>query len=62
MTGYWKNFIVRSFVVCTLHEILLGLSSQGDKMGWACGTFWGEVKKLKQSRYRPGVAQSVPGN
>jgi hypothetical protein len=34
VTGGWRNCIVRSCMVCTLHQILLERSHQGWRDGW----------------------------
>jgi hypothetical protein len=36
------NFIMTSAIICTLHQILLGLSKKEGEMGWACGTHEGD--------------------
>jgi len=41
--GNGENYIMRSFMTCTPHQILFKL----EEMGWACGTYGktGEVRR-----------------
>jgi hypothetical protein len=41
------NCIMRGFINCTLHQILLGRSNQGNEMGGAC-SMHGRVEKFRQ--------------
>ena len=35
-----ENYIIRSFMICTPHQIFLGGQIKEDRMGGACGVWW----------------------
>ena len=39
VTGSGENYIMRSLMICTPHQLLLGDKIEKNEMGWACGTF-----------------------
>jgi hypothetical protein len=48
--------LMRSFITCTLYQMLLGWQVKEDEMGRACSTkFWFENLKVRDSLWRLGI-------
>jgi len=45
VTGDWRKYILRSFMIFAVHHTFRGLVKE-DEIGGACGTYWQEDKSL----------------
>jgi hypothetical protein len=42
-----ENYIMRSLVICTAHQILFGCETKGNDMGQPCITYGGEARCIE---------------
>jgi hypothetical protein len=54
VTGEWRRFLTRSFILCTPHQIIFGRSNHGD-VRWA-----GHIAHMGERRFTYRVLVGIP--
>jgi hypothetical protein len=47
ITGSGEDYITRSFVICTAHQILFGRPNKKDELGTACSWYGGKERCIQ---------------
>ena len=47
VTGDWRNYILRSLMICTAHPMCSGDQIEKNEMGGACSAYGGEKRFIQ---------------